>query len=217
MKRLSVLLAIVVMLVGCSINSISEEEKEIIDATITLIESYEEDFLCYLGEVSKIGCMTLKTESDFDDRKARIKELQDKLQNEYKYTYVSKVDSISWADIKKAQGTETNEFFVNPYLFNNDICREIETDYTYQGLNVKDCSYSSYKNGKISITVKNNSGVDLKYLEVEIYGLDSNGNTIFSDYTNHGSTIRNGATQTLEAYVDYASSYEVEISRAVVK
>lgn len=92
-------------------------------------------------------------------------------------------------------------------------CREIEGKYTSQGLSIIGCSYSSSKD-KISITVKNNSGVDLRYLEVEIYGIDKNGNTILSDYTNHGSTIRNGASQTLETYVDYAHSYEVEITKA---
>ena len=65
--------------------------------------------------------------------------------------------------------------------------------------------------------MNNNSGYDLSYLEVEIYGIDSNGKTILSDYTNHGSTIRNGASQTLETYIDYATSYEVEISKATVK
>ena len=65
--------------------------------------------------------------------------------------------------------------------------------------------------------VENNSGYDLSYLEVEIYGIDSNGKTVSSDYTNHGSTIRNGASQTIEAYVDKATSYELEVSKATTK
>ncbi len=102
-------------------------------------------------------------------------------------------------------------------LDNNGICKEVETKYTSQGLKVTSCIYTSSKE-PISITVENNSGVDLSYLEVEIYGIDSNGKTISSDYTNHGSTIRNGASQTLQAYLNsYANSYEVEISKAIPK
>ena len=92
-------------------------------------------------------------------------------------------------------------------------CKEIRSSYTSQGLKITGCSYSSSED-KIRITVKNNSGVDLSYIRVEIYGIDSNGDTILSDYTNHASTIRDGAMQTLETYVDYANSYEVEITEA---
>lgn len=95
-------------------------------------------------------------------------------------------------------------------------CKEVEGTYTSQGLSVSSCRYSSSKE-RISITVENNSGVDLRYLEVEIYGIDSNGKTVSSDYTNHSSTIRNGASQTLETYVDEAHSYEVEITKATPK
>lgn len=101
----------------------------------------------------------------------------------------------------------------NYNLYNNGICKEMEGAYTSQGLRIIGCSYSSSKD-KISITVQNNSGADLRYIRVEIYGIDSNGQTISSDYTNHGSTIRNGASQTLETYVDYANSYEVKITEA---
>ena len=94
-------------------------------------------------------------------------------------------------------------------------CKEIRSSYTSQGLKITDCSYSY--GGEIRITVKNNSGVDLSYIRVEIYGIDSNGDTILSDYTNHGSTIRDGASQTLETSIDYAHSYEVEITEAIPK
>ena len=95
-------------------------------------------------------------------------------------------------------------------------CKKIRNSYTSQGLGITGCSYSSSKD-KISITVQNNSGEDLSYVRVEIYGIDTNGKTVLSDFTNHGSTIRNGASQTLETYVDYAHSYEVEITEAIPK
>ena len=101
-------------------------------------------------------------------------------------------------------------------LYNDGTCKEVEGTYTSQGIKVTDCSYSSSKE-KISITVENNSDFDLSYLQVEIYGIDSNGKTVSSDYTNHGSIIRKGASQTLEAYVDKYTSYEVEISKATTK
>lgn len=101
-------------------------------------------------------------------------------------------------------------------LYNNGTCKEVESKYTPIGLKVTSCSYSSSKE-KISITVENNSDFDLSYLQVEIYGIDSNGKTVSSDYTNHGSIIRKGASQTLEAYVDKYTSYEVEISKVTTK
>lgn len=94
-------------------------------------------------------------------------------------------------------------------------CKEIRSSYTSQGLKITDCSYSY--GGEIRITVKNNSGVDLSYIRVEIYGIDTDGRTVLSDYTNHGSTIRDGAIQTLETSIDYAHSYEVEITEAIPK
>lgn len=93
-------------------------------------------------------------------------------------------------------------------------CREVENTYTKQGLTISKCSYHQ---GKIKITVNNSSGVDLRYLRVDIYGLNKFGSTEASYYTNHGATIKNWASQTLEAYVDYSHSFEVEITEAVAK
>ncbi len=96
-------------------------------------------------------------------------------------------------------------------------CKEVESIYTLKGLKVTSCSYTSSEKS-ISITVDNNSGYDLSYLRIEIYGIDSSGKTISSDYTNHGATIRNGASQTLQAYTEgCANSYQVEISEVSFK
>lgn len=142
----------------------------------------------------------------FDDAVAFVKERQEEYFPEEKRKAIALEEQRkAWEELAKKEGKEKKE-----------TCREVEGAYTSQGLRVTSCSYSSSKD-KISITIHNNSGVDLRYIRVEIYGIDSNGKTVSSDYTNHGSTIRDGASQTLEAYVDKTHSYEVEITDVSVK
>lgn len=167
----------------------------------------EQEKLLELDESCDYCLSNPYTELNFDEAKEYC------LQTE---TVTSKcTDSNFWTNRYNSNIGSSSES-VNSNIDNKNSCVEISGSYTSQGLSVSSCRYSS-TDKKIYVTVNNNSGYDLSYLEVEIYGIDSNGKTILSDYTNHGSTIRNGASQTLETYIDYATSYEVEISKATVK
>lgn len=190
--------------VNATVDDATREED--IDAILELIQLYELDIECLKDSSAKSSCFAIHDEETFNQTISKIVELQEKLLKDYNYEYTSQFVGSSYSSVSNKKDT----------LVEKGTCKEIDGKYTSQGLSIIDCSYSSSKD-KISITVKNNSGVDLRYLEVEIYGIDKNGNTISSDYTNHGSTIRDGAIQILETYVDYAYSYEVEITKATPK
>lgn len=190
--------------VNATVDDATREED--IDAILELIQLYELDIECLKDSSAKGSCFAIHDEETFNQTISKIVELQEKLLKDYNYEYTSQFVGSSYSSVSNKKDT----------LVEKGTCKEIDGKYTSQGLSIIDCSYSSSKD-KISITVKNNSGVDLRYLEVEIYGIDKNGNTISSDYTNHGSTIRDGAIQILETYVDYANSYEVEITKATPK
>ena len=224
-----VLLLCVFTLVGCStedtIQSSSEDEiqqvaeelteeekQEIIEGNLELLNTYELDIKCLSDSTVKKVCHGINNKEDFDRAISKIQEIQERLLVEFEYVYESEVVGLSYSDA----GRKTTISSSDALDIGKGNCKEVDGGYTSQGLEVTSCKYSSSKD-KISITVKNNSGVDLRYIRVEIYGIDSNGNTVSSDYTNHGSIIRDGASQILESYVDETYSYEVEITEATPK
>lgn len=183
-----------------------ETKEEEITAMLDLISLYELDIKCLKDSSVKHTCNAIHDEKTFGQAIEKIEELQDRLLEEYDYKFESEFINSAYSDYVTIIKEPVKE----------GTCKEIEGAYTSQGLMVTSCGYSSSKD-KISITIYNNSGVDLRYIRVEIYGMDSNGNTVSSDYTNHSSTIRDGASQTLETYVDKTHSYEVEITDVSVK
>lgn len=197
MKRLMLLLGLL-MLVGCEtkLESISDYEEKIFIALADNDKAeYERLRRGLEKQVDKAGYGVNSVYCDLSYDNA-LKIYENKVESQERQDEEERIEKLN--------------------LYDDGICKELEGAYTSQGVRIIDCSYSSSKD-RISITVKNNSGSDLKYVEVEIYGINSNGQTISSDFTNHGSTIRNGAMQTLERYVDYANSYEVEITEARMK
>lgn len=128
-------------------------------------------------------------------------------------------------DDNEQYGTTQTDVTKNEATTIDDVtrgtCKELDGIYSIQGLKLSTCTYfkptKSGHSGEVYVTVHNNSGSDLSYVRVEIYTLDSKGNTIASTFTNDTAIIRDGGTQLLKAYVTHGHSYEVEITDARTK
>ena len=75
-----------------------EEKQEVIDATLELINAYELDIECLFDSSVKVLCTVIKTEEDFNNVVSKIKDLQEKLSNEYDYVYESEFVNLSYSD-----------------------------------------------------------------------------------------------------------------------
>ena len=73
---------------------------------------------------------------------------------------------------------------------------------------------------EISISVKNDSDRDIRYIKVNLFEKDKNGKTIKSDWANDNSIIKVGARQKIKTYFDFSSSestLEVELDEVDFK
>ena len=73
---------------------------------------------------------------------------------------------------------------------------------------------------EISVSVKNDSDRDIRYIRVNLFEKDKNGKTIKSDYANDISVIKVGARQKIKTYFDFSSSestLEVELDEVDFK
>ena len=157
----------------------------------------------YVNAIMKCGIDCSSNLVTYDEIKDLATDDAMELVKERQKEYADSLNVDATEEVKEEPKQPTTE---------KGTCKILTNSYTSQGLKITSCRYG-YR-GDISITVQNNSGVDLRYIEVEIYGINENGKTILSDFTNHGSTIRDGASQTLETHIDYAHSYEVAITKA---
>lgn len=66
--------------------------------------------------------------------------------------------------------------------------------------------YSGFN--EIQITIKNEGQKDVKYVKVNLFFKDENGNIIYSDWTNDNAIIKPGATQVLSKMVEKNSDWQ---------
>ena len=183
-KKILILISLLSM-VGCSSNT-AERRIEEIQNSITISEDYIETsvFKFRPGDVELYDAVVSSIKQEISD----CKELGGLCDSKYvnlTYTEAEKEYKDTVAEANKPP-VEILEFVIGENEYNSE---------------------------EFQLTLKNQSGRDIRYVKIDIFKKDSFGNIIDSVWTNWSGTFKDGATQVVTKLVrDYDSSYTYSAS-----